>query len=950
MKSLLKKSLLILKIDLPALLAVVLFAGLIFLYLIPGFETAMMERKRNLINEMTSSAYSLLSYYHSLEMKGLMNGDTARIQAMTAIGSIRYGESLKDYFWITDLHPKMIIHPYRTDLNGQDLTDFRDSGGKTIFVEFVRAATESGAGYVEYMWQWNDDSTRIVPKLSYVRLFEPWGWIIGTGIYIEDVRTEIRRMELRALIISGTIGLVIVILLSVISRQTHKIERKRKKAEKELNKSKELYRTLAEAASEGVLIWSEQGLQANKTLLSWLGYSEDELRNVSLTDVFITDWTEKPVDAGVFYDEMTTMRYQEGTLKTKTGQLLSSHADFSRILMGGLKAVLVVIRPVKASAGAVQFPSGTSIFENISVGFFRIAFGKKNRFIYATDATIKMLGYNTLQELVPHPVDSFFSDPGQLRAFMAALAAKELISGRQVLLRRKEGAEFMAIVNVIIIESGNHEIWCEGSVEPLAASSVNLNYPLAGLSDFSASYIMDAPASSIMRNPVFCPENLPAIRAISVMKENDIQIVVVTNQKGDPMGILDSSTIGFRLSEGESPDTELYRWMSSPPLFINRNARISEAFGMIWNSQNKCLLIASDEKMVAGIITNTELTNAFFTAPGHLASEIAQSTSSAAFRTIFISSRKLAMSMILGHADPYSVSLHLSDVADSIYQRILKLCIEETGTPPCRFAFILTGSAGRREPSLSTDQDNAIIFENLAGEPLKNAQNYFLTLGNKVNDLLAITGYQTCKGGNMAGNPRWCQPLNSWKKYFSDWIKMPGPEELLEVSIFFDFRFCTGDKALAEELRYYIQNDLKTSDIYFHHMTNAWKQYNPSVAMLLTGKTDVKRILMPLTGIIRLYALKYWITGLSTPERVIELYAAKHIDYKLLRDTLKAWKDLTSIRLCHQTLCISKGIDPDNIIDFQLIDSNLKYLAEQSIITINNLMLKAGSDFYTDTI
>src|SRR4030042_2586404 len=117
------------------------------------------------------------------------------------------------------------------------------------------------------MWQWNDDSTRIVPKISYVRLFEPWGWIIGTGIYIEDVRSEIRKMEFRASAISGLIGLVIIILLAAISRQSHKIEKKRSMAEAELHKRRELYKTLAEAASEGVFVLSAGGIPANKTLL-----------------------------------------------------------------------------------------------------------------------------------------------------------------------------------------------------------------------------------------------------------------------------------------------------------------------------------------------------------------------------------------------------------------------------------------------------------------------------------------------------------------------------------------------------------------------------------------------------------------------------------------------------------------------------------------------------------
>src|SRR4030066_770294 len=97
-----KRKLFLLKIDLPALSAVILFAGMIFLYLIPGFEKVMMDRKRILLHEMTASAYSLLEPYHSLENGGSLGGGEAREQARAAINTIRYGDDLKDYFWITD--------------------------------------------------------------------------------------------------------------------------------------------------------------------------------------------------------------------------------------------------------------------------------------------------------------------------------------------------------------------------------------------------------------------------------------------------------------------------------------------------------------------------------------------------------------------------------------------------------------------------------------------------------------------------------------------------------------------------------------------------------------------------------------------------------------------------------------------------------------------------------
>jgi len=202
----------------------------------------------------------------------------------------------------------------------------------------------------------------------------------------------------------------------------------------------------------------------------------------------------------------------------------------------------------------------------------------------------------------------------------------------------------------------------------------------------------------------------------------------------------------------------------------------------------------------------------------------------------------------------------------------------------------------------------------------------------------------------MAGNPKWCQPVDQWKKYFSDWIKTPGPDELLEVSIFFDFRHCYGEMRLTDELNDFVRKDLKANDIYFHHMAAAWKLFTPSVSLLSEQGTDIKRVLMPLTGIIRLYALKYGVTGLSSVERIMELHSSNNLDVQMLRETIRAWKDLTTLRLSHHASCINRDTEPDNIIDFQMADKEMRCFAEQAISIINNLMMKAGSDFYTVTI
>ncbi len=106
--------------------------------------------------------------------------------AIAIIKSLRYGPEDKDYFWINDLHPKMIMHPFKPELDGKDLSEVTDPGGKRMFVEMAKVCREAGQGYVEYQWP-KPGKDKPQPKLSYVQLFKPWNWIIGTGLYIDDI-------------------------------------------------------------------------------------------------------------------------------------------------------------------------------------------------------------------------------------------------------------------------------------------------------------------------------------------------------------------------------------------------------------------------------------------------------------------------------------------------------------------------------------------------------------------------------------------------------------------------------------------------------------------------------------------------------------------------------------------------------------------------------------------
>ncbi|MCT4646792.1 MAG: cache domain-containing protein, partial [Carboxylicivirga sp.] len=179
----------------PTLLTIILFVISLYYIFIPAYESAIMNKKKEMISELTNTAWSLFEEYDNEYKASRLNREEAQSQAIARIAEIRYGNERKDYFWIINQEPRMIMHPYRPELVGKDLNDHKDANGKKLFVDATKVVDGTNEGFIDYLWQWKDDASQIVPKLSYVKSFEPWGWIIGTGIYLDDVAAEIKELK-----------------------------------------------------------------------------------------------------------------------------------------------------------------------------------------------------------------------------------------------------------------------------------------------------------------------------------------------------------------------------------------------------------------------------------------------------------------------------------------------------------------------------------------------------------------------------------------------------------------------------------------------------------------------------------------------------------------------------------------------------------------------------------
>ncbi len=194
------------KLFLITAIPIIFFVILSIVYIIPDIRDNVFNAKKEQARELGEVGLSVVDYYHGKEQEGEMSTAEAQQAAIDTLREMRFGETEDDYYWILGYDHELMMHPYTTDLVGESLQDFQDPQGVYLAREMVEVAKEKGEGHVEYSWQYYDEEERIEPKISYVIGFEQWDWIIGTGVYMEDILPMvITRIVTIAVFIAGTV-------------------------------------------------------------------------------------------------------------------------------------------------------------------------------------------------------------------------------------------------------------------------------------------------------------------------------------------------------------------------------------------------------------------------------------------------------------------------------------------------------------------------------------------------------------------------------------------------------------------------------------------------------------------------------------------------------------------------------------------------------------------------
>ena len=280
--------------------------------------------------------------------------------------------------------------------------------------------------------------------------------------------------------------------------------------------------------------------------------------------------------------------------------------------------------------------------------------------------------------------------------------------------------------------------------------------------------------------------------------------------------------------------------------------------------------------------------------------------------------------MVDEDANSQMIGSAMAVIGRSFKQRLLELAEEAFGPPPIPYCFLALGSMARDEQLIVTDQDNALVLDNRF-EP-KVHDEYFSKLANFVCDGLDRCGYTYCKGGIMATNKKWRQPLNVWEQYFTQWIEKPTPETLLNSAIFFDLDGVWGKKVWAEKLNRLIRQKAHKNSRFLACMARNALLRTPPLGFFKdfvmetdgrqTNSINMKRRgTAPIADLIRVHALSVGAKGRNSFSRLNDVIDAKILPPGRGADLRDALEFIAMVRIRHQAFDLEMNRVPDNDIE-----------------------------------
>jgi CBS domain-containing protein len=431
------------------------------------------------------------------------------------------------------------------------------------------------------------------------------------------------------------------------------------------------------------------------------------------------------------------------------------------------------------------------------------------------------------------------------------------------------------------------------------------------------------------REVITCAPSERLTEAAEIMRQRNISSLVVCTA-GSTIGILTDRDLRNKVvARGLDPGTlTVADVMNSPLITISAAAYLFEALHLLSRHRIHRLVVTGPAGELAGIITDSDILRVQTRSPQQLVREIEEADTLEELTGLHQRVQGLIRHLI-------GTGVHIRDMVrliahlnDRIVIRLIELLrAERFAGLTERFAFVVLGSEGRSEQTLTTDQDNALVYaDDLAAADVRQLAEFSTIL---IDSLIAI-GIPSCPGGIMAKNEPWRRSLGQWRAVLDQWFNTPTSENILNVSMFSDLRMLAGDTSLEQALKGHVAGRLQANELYLGHMTAnllrfavplGWFGWIKTERGAHSGQIDLKKSgIFAITEGVKILSLGHGVQETGTVPRIERLAERGVLGKKEADDLTASFYALVHFRLRTQVDAISNDRQPDNHITLAGLD------------------------------
>ncbi|MCL6635562.1 MAG: CBS domain-containing protein [Peptococcaceae bacterium] len=467
----------------------------------------------------------------------------------------------------------------------------------------------------------------------------------------------------------------------------------------------------------------------------------------------------------------------------------------------------------------------------------------------------------------------------------------------------------------------------------------------------------------IMSSPVITCRTDESVRAVArTMAAHGISSVIVVDGENRPAGLITERDLVRKVlarEEEDMQDLSAGAVMNPALVKLPANGFFYEALQAVVRDQATHLAVMDGEKLV-GIISLRQLIKTRSTGTLWLSGRVRELSSKKDLPAAGRELESFLSALVAEKASITEIFEIMADVHDRLTRRIIRLCEEEMagegfGPPPAGYCWLEMGSSGRREQALRTDQDNAIVYEDIPGQEAL-AEDYFLRLGGKVVEWLTLSGFARCKGKVMADNPQWCMSLDRWKNATGIWIKRRSPDDIRKLTIFLDFRGLYGRLSLANSLRGHVLEAVRRSEAVAHLLTedelayriplSLWGNFITERSGPHRGEINLKNAACNhIVNCLRIFSIKHNVFETSTLGRLAALVKMGVIPEEDGEFLEAAYKTLMDLRLRENLRKVREGRAPDNYVNPHRLSRREQGLLKSAFQSIARLQKLTSAQF-----